>query len=140
MKVIAAILISFDLSSFIALAQESTAIDHERKYPFIIRDSPARLFTMRQFDQAYPSGYRLVYKEKIKINTYLREFQNRNNWFLGGGIGINDYPLFRRWTASMTVDCWSQPVNLDFNENAGKLGGAIDVTGSYDLLAKKMAD
>jgi hypothetical protein len=31
----------------------------EKTYPFILRDSPARLFTMRQFDEGYLSSYRL---------------------------------------------------------------------------------
>ena len=31
----------------------------EKSYPFILRDSPARLFTMRQFDEGYVSTYRL---------------------------------------------------------------------------------
>src|SRR5512138_1837791 len=30
-----------------------------REYPFILRDDPARLFTMRQLDQDFLSGYRL---------------------------------------------------------------------------------
>jgi hypothetical protein len=89
------------------------------------------------FGDFIDENFWLLYREKIKVNAYLREFQNRNNWFLGGGIGINDYPLSQRWTASMTIHYWNQPVNLDFNENAGKPGGAIDVTGSYDLLANK---
>jgi hypothetical protein len=79
----------------------------------------------------------LAYKRKIKVSAYLREFQNRNNWFVGGGIGIKDYPLSQRWTASMSAHFWNQPVNLDFNESTGNLGGAIDVLGSYDLLGDK---
>jgi hypothetical protein len=31
----------------------------EKTYPFILRDSPPRLFTMRQFDEDYLSAYRL---------------------------------------------------------------------------------
>jgi hypothetical protein len=41
-------------------AQENQGTwEQEKKYPFILRDSPARLFTMRQFDQDYLSGFRL---------------------------------------------------------------------------------
>jgi hypothetical protein len=92
---------------------------------------------MGPFGDFIDEKFWLLYKEKIKINAYLREFQNRNNWFVGGGIGINDYPLSERWSASATIHYWNQPVNLDFNESAGKLGGAIDITGSYNLLSRK---
>lgn len=79
----------------------------------------------------------LAYKRKIKVSAYLREFQNRDNWFMGGGIGIKDYPLWRRWTASMSAHFWNQPVNLDFNASTGKSGGAVDVLGSYNLLGDR---
>jgi hypothetical protein len=79
----------------------------------------------------------LAYKRKTRVTGYLREFENKSNWFFGGGIGIENYPLWRRWTASASAHLWSQPVNLDFNGRAGKAGGAVDVSGSYDLLGAK---
>jgi hypothetical protein len=92
---------------------------------------------MGPFGDFIDEKFWFVYRDKLKINAYLREFQNRNNWFTGGGIGVNDYPLSKRWAASLTVHYWNQPVNLDFNETAGKSGAAVDIAGSYDLLAKK---
>lgn len=48
------------LSASTVLAQTAPGPDkREKRYPFIIMDTPARLFTMRQFDQDYLSGYRL---------------------------------------------------------------------------------
>lgn len=79
----------------------------------------------------------LAYKRKIRVTGYLREFENKSNWFVGGGIGIENYPLWKKLTASASAHLWNQPVNLDFNESAGKSGGAIDVLGSYDLLGAK---
>ena len=38
------------------------SISQKSVYSFIIQDSPARLFTMRQFDEDYLSGYRLYSK------------------------------------------------------------------------------
>src|SRR5674476_645129 len=35
------------------------SVGQKTVYSFIIQDSPARLFTMRQFDEDYLSGYRL---------------------------------------------------------------------------------
>ena len=34
--------------------------EQARNYPFIIQDSPAKLFTMRQFSQDYLSSYRIM--------------------------------------------------------------------------------
>jgi hypothetical protein len=89
---------------------------------------------MGPFGDFMDEKFWLAYKRKTKVIAYLREFQNRNNWFVGGGIGIKDYPLSPRWTASMSAHFWNQPVNLDFNASAGTSGGAIDILGSYDLL------
>ena len=35
------------------------SVDQKTIYPFVIQDTPALLFTMRQIDQDYLSGYRL---------------------------------------------------------------------------------
>jgi hypothetical protein len=43
----------------------------EKTYPFILRDSPPRLFTMRQFDEGYLSSYRLF---SDLLNTNLKPF------------------------------------------------------------------
>lgn len=43
----------------LAAQQVSSSTEAWREYPFILRDDPPRLFTMRQIDQDYLSGYRL---------------------------------------------------------------------------------
>ena len=78
----------------------------------------------------------LAYKGKVKINAYLREFENLDRWFLGAGIGINDYPLAKRLDVSAMVHYWNQPLGLSFTEQRGKPGGAVDVTGRYKLLLR----
>jgi hypothetical protein len=78
----------------------------------------------------------LAYKGKVKINAYLREFENFDHWFLGAGIGINDYPAAKRLDVSATVHYWNQPLGLSFTEPRGKPGGAVDVTGRYKLLLR----
>src|SRR5512140_504059 len=40
----------------------SFSIDQKSVYSFIIEDSPAQVFTMRQLDEGYLSGYRLYSK------------------------------------------------------------------------------
>jgi hypothetical protein len=78
----------------------------------------------------------LAYKQKVKVNAYLREFENLDRWFIGAGIGINDYPVTKRLNVSAMVHYWNQPLGLSFTEERGKSGGAVDVTGRYKLLLR----
>ncbi|MGZ5498546.1 MAG: hypothetical protein ACXWHI_07475 [Candidatus Aminicenantales bacterium] len=78
----------------------------------------------------------LAYKGKLKINAYLREFENIGRWFLGAGIGINDYPVAKRVDLSAMLHYWNQPLGLSFTEQRGKPGGAVDLTGRYKLLLR----
>ncbi len=78
----------------------------------------------------------LAFRGKVKVNAYLREFENLDRWFLGAGIGINDYPVARRVDVSAMVHYWNQPLGLSFTEQRGKLGGAVDITGRYKLLLR----
>ena len=59
MRKIAVLLLA--IASAVSLAAQDTRGpgEGEKTYPFILRDSPARLFTMRQFDEDYLSSYRL---------------------------------------------------------------------------------
>ncbi|HDP97720.1 MAG TPA: hypothetical protein ENN22_00845 [bacterium] len=49
----------FTILTFNAFAQPNSA-HHSVDYRFIIQDSPSQLFTMRQVNQSYLSGYRLL--------------------------------------------------------------------------------
>jgi hypothetical protein len=79
----------------------------------------------------------LSYRQNLKVNTYLREFENRDHWFFGAGAGISEYPLARRLHVSGMVHYWKQPLNLSFNSGTGKAGGALDVDGSYKLMVNQ---
>lgn len=48
--------------SFCNAFAQNDSIRKTTDYSFIIQDSPSQLFTMRQFDQSYLSGYRLFVK------------------------------------------------------------------------------
>jgi hypothetical protein len=78
----------------------------------------------------------LAVKKKVKISGYLREFENRDRWFIGAGIGVNDYPVTGRVLVSAAVHYWNQPVGLSFTALDAKPGGAIDVVGRYKVPIK----
>lgn len=72
-----------------------------------------------------------IHYKKFKVQTYLREFQNKTNWFMAGGISLMDYPINNRIETSLSTHLWNQPSNLDFNETQGATGGAVDLTAKY---------
>jgi hypothetical protein len=78
----------------------------------------------------------LKYKE-LKLQAYLREFENRNHWFMAGGISLIEYPLLKRFCASASVHIWKQPVNEDFNETNGKIGGASEILLKYFFITNQ---
>ncbi len=71
----------------------------------------------------------LAVKGKVKISGCLCEFENRNCWFYGAGVGVNDYPAAGRVTVSAAAHYWNQPVDLSFTAADGRRGGAVDLTG-----------
>jgi hypothetical protein len=79
----------------------------------------------------------LKYMDKLKVEAYIREFQNNSRWFLGGGLGIKDYPVTRKFMTSINVHLWNQPANLNFNENASQFGGAVEIIGRYFFLTNQ---
>jgi hypothetical protein len=91
---------------------------------------------MGPFGDFIDEKFWFTYRGKLKIDAYLREFQNRTNWFPGAGVGIRRYPITRRIEVSLNTHIWKQPLNLGFNEKKGEVGGAVDVSGSYNLLTK----
>jgi hypothetical protein len=79
----------------------------------------------------------LSYRQDLKLNAYLREFENRDHWFFGAGAGIHEYPLAQRLRISGMAHYWKQPLNLSFNSGTSKAGGAIEVDGRYKLMVKQ---
>ncbi len=82
------------------------------------------------FGDLIDENFWISYK-KYKIQAYVREYQNRVNWFMAGGMSLKYYPINQRITATVSAHYWEQPLHLDFNEKQGKMGGALDVTGKY---------
>ncbi len=76
----------------------------------------------------------LVSGRKVKLNAYLREFENLDHWFFGAGFGINEYPVAGRVVVSAMVHYWNQPRDLGFTEPNGRAGGALDLAARYKLV------
>lgn len=72
-----------------------------------------------------------IHYKKFKVQAYIREFQNRTNWFMGGGLSLMDYPISNRIETSLSAHLWDQPKDLGFNDTKGLTGGAVDFTGKY---------
>jgi len=93
--------------------------------------------TMCPFGDFIDENIWVMYKNKLKIDAYIREFQNRSKWFMGGGIGVNDYPLARKFNSSFHVNVWNQPADLGFNDSKSKFGGAVEFIGRYFFLSNQ---
>jgi hypothetical protein len=79
----------------------------------------------------------LTYRQNLKVDAYVREFENRDHWFWGTGAGIHDYPVAERLKVSGMIHYWKQPLNLSFNSGGAKAGGAVELGGSYKLMTRQ---
>lgn len=76
MKVFLLLILAIFIQSNISAQTDSLSV--VREYPFILKDSPAKLFSMRQFNQNYLSAYRILSKElnrnieNKKISGYIQ--------------------------------------------------------------------
>jgi hypothetical protein len=79
----------------------------------------------------------VTYRKKLKVESYVREFQNYQKWFLGGGLAIKNYPVGDRFIFSANLHLWNQPENLGFMDLNGKFGGAFEWMGRYFFVSGK---
>lgn len=93
--------------------------------------------TMCPFGDFTDENVWLTYKEKLLIDGYVREFQNKTRWYLGAGIGVSDYPLARKFNSSFHIHFWNQPSNLTFDETRSKFGNAFEFVGRYFIIANQ---
>ena len=92
--------------------------------------------TMSPFGDFTDENLWIKFKKKLMIETYLRQFQNRDNTFFAGGIGIKEYPLTDRLISTLNIHLWKQPIDLGFNDSKGKPGGAIEWVAKYFFATK----
>jgi hypothetical protein len=91
---------------------------------------------MGPFGDFIDQKFWLDYRQKWHVSLYAREFENRDHWFFGAGGGIDQYPLARGLRITAMAHYWNQPVDLSFNTGIGKSGGAVDISGSYELVRR----
>ncbi len=72
-------------------------------------------YTLAPFGGFIDENFWFVINNKIKIHSYLREFHNKENWFMGFGIKLLNYRLYNdKVLLNTDVHFWSQPENLSF--------------------------
>ncbi|NOU16317.1 MAG: hypothetical protein HOO91_01990 [Bacteroidales bacterium] len=92
-------------------------------------------YTMSPFGDFIDENVWFKHKS-INVGVYIRQFQNKENWFNGFGVSLNDYKPFEKLSASLYGHFWQQPTNLDFNTSDSFTGGAVDMDLRYFFLNK----
>lgn len=110
------------------------SVSQKSVYSFIIQDSPARLFTMRQFDEDYLSGYRLYSKMMAdffspRLNFWIQAFTN-----FAVFIPLTHEEGHRSILASKNIGSISQPFFLS------KRGGYIEGVTDNSLIKLRDKD
>ena len=69
----------------------------------------------------------------MHLTAYARQFQNREHWFPGFGVGLVDFKPLHWLSITARGHFWMQPEDLDFNTANSMIGGAgeIEVTGYF---------
>ncbi|MDF1549541.1 MAG: hypothetical protein P1P88_17070 [Bacteroidales bacterium] len=93
-------------------------------------------YTMSPFGDFIDENVWLKHKT-LNVGLYVRQFQNRENWFNGFGISLNDFKPFEKLSTSISGHYWQQPVNFDFNIDKSFTGGAVDMDIKYFFLNKR---
>jgi len=88
-------------------------------------------YALAPFGDFIDQTFLLKFKNKLNISFYLREYQNKENWFISSGIGIYNFEISPAFLTDVEVHFWHQPEQLDFNTAKSKPGGAIDFTLKY---------
>jgi len=94
-------------------------------------------YTMCPFGDFIDENFLIQYNHKYNIHTYLRQFENRNTWFMGGGASLVNYQISSKFNTTIAAHLWSQPKNLDFNTTYSKFGGSGDLLLKYMVLENK---
>lgn len=91
-------------------------------------------YLMTPFGDHIDENFLIQINNKLNIHAYLRQFQNKNNWFMGGGAKLIDFEITRGLLTTIEGHFWNQPENLSFTATESFVGGAVDLNLSYRLL------
>jgi hypothetical protein len=93
-------------------------------------------YTMAPFGDFIDENVWVKYRQ-INFHAYVRQFQNRDNWFHGFGLGLYNYNIYKDLHASISGHFWNQPKEYDFSTNESFDGGAVDVDLKYFFASKR---
>lgn len=94
-------------------------------------------YTMCPFGDFIDENIFIRSNQKYNVHAYLRQFENRNTWFMGGGLSLVDYQISSKFNTTVAAHLWNQPQNLDFNTTKSQFGGSADVLLKYVVLEHK---
>jgi len=76
------------------------------------------------------------YSNSLKAHLYFRQFQNQSNWYPAVGVDFKDIQIAKNLNSSIGAHGWSQPKDLQFTQDKGHLGGALDVMFKYKFMPR----
>jgi hypothetical protein len=91
--------------------------------------------TMCPFGDFIDENLWIHFLQKVNLETYFRQFQNADHWFMAGGIGIHEYPIGKKLNSSVSLHWWNQPEQLRFVESRCVPGGALEAQAKYTVFA-----
>ena len=94
-------------------------------------------YTMCPFGDFIDENIFVIYNQKYNLHAYLRQYENRNTWFMGGGLSLVDYQISPKFKTTIAGHLWNQPQNLDFNTTNSQFGGSGDLLLKYIFLENK---
>jgi hypothetical protein len=93
-------------------------------------------YTMAPFGDFIEEDFYLATKKNF-IGFYMRQYQNKTNWFNAFGASLVNFPVMSRLYADIYGHFWQQPAGLDFNTADHFNGGAIDLNLRYFFFTRK---
>ena len=121
------LLVVISNANLLAQSSDSIKINHQRKnYSFIFQDSPARLFTMRQFNMDYLSSYRLVSTALDKSFNSIFNYSMQSVVIILGLGSLTHEEGHRSILSAKNIGSISQP--FYFSKRDGFVEGVTDQT------------
>ena len=94
-------------------------------------------YTMCPFGDFIDEKIYIQVHNNYRFRVYLRQFENYNTWFMGGGLCLVDYQISPKLNTTIGGHLWSQPKKLDFKTTQSQFGGSADVVFKYTVSENK---